>query len=75
MQSLTLAQAKTLPQGGWIYHMTLTNADGSPKRYKVTSVKTWKTRPNEVIIKTKHGLKQFYTINQNQMADFSATAK
>lgn len=53
---------KTVAQYGHIYHKTQKKADGTACSVKVTSVKTWKTRPGEFEIGWKYGLKQYGTI-------------
>ena len=71
---MTLDQAKTLKPGDMIHHVTRKNADGSPMRAKVLSVKTWKTRPTEVLVSVKHGLYDYakfaeYELNQIELGD------
>ena len=61
---MTLSQAKNLHANGYIHHVTKTNADGTPIRAKVTSVKTWKTRPNEVEIRVKRGMYEYATFSE-----------
>ena len=70
---MKLEQAKNLVQGSWIYHDTFKNADGTPQRYKVLSVKTWRTRPNEVLVSVKWGLKGFFKINEDQLDAYTTT--
>lgn len=75
---MTLEEAKNLKQGQIIYAVTDApvfnrkglNADGSKMRYKVTSVKTWKTRPDEVLVKVKHGLYEYAKINEKEIQHF-----
>ena len=58
--SITLAQAKALNPGTTLYHTINENADGTPQRWRVNGVpKTWKTRPNEVRVPIKHGLRDY----------------
>jgi hypothetical protein len=54
---LTIEQAKAL-QSGDVLYVQVTSSLGrtSWKRMRVTSVKTWKTRPNEVRVGLKFGL-------------------
>lgn len=56
---MNINQAKSLKRGDWIHHTSKTNADGTPMRARVTSVKTWKTRPQEVEVRYKRGLKEY----------------
>lgn len=54
---MTKREALSLTPGQWIHSKTLTNADGTPLRAKVNGqVKTWKTRPNDIIIPCKYGM-------------------
>jgi len=46
-----------------LYHKTLKNADGSLRRYKITSLKTWKTR-DDILIGLKRGLYEYHKINK-----------
>jgi hypothetical protein len=62
---LTIPQAKTLVQNSLIFDAARENADGSPKRYRVTSVKTWKTRPDHVRVNLRYGLKQHFSIDHD----------
>ncbi len=39
----------------------IVNADGTPARLKVTSVKTWKRTPDRVEVKVQRGLYEHYT--------------
>lgn len=70
--ALTLEQAKSLTPGTILVYHKAHNADKTLQRWKVIGKpKTWKTRPNEVQISLKHGLRHFATINQNDLEDFS----
>lgn len=53
---ITLDQAKKLAQGQITYHATQRNADGTPARWKVTSVKTWVRQPERVEVRLRYGL-------------------
>jgi hypothetical protein len=64
---LTLDAAKNLKAGQWIYSTISTDSKGNPHRVKVTSVKTWKTRPNEVLIGAKFGLRRYLKISEEQL--------
>ncbi|MEO6566149.1 MAG: hypothetical protein ABIO63_08945 [Casimicrobiaceae bacterium] len=61
---LTIEQAKELKRGVILNHSLGKNADGSPAKYKVTSVKTWKRIPYKIEINVKHGLREYYCFNQ-----------
>jgi len=68
---ITLLEAKNLKSGDYIHHVSKTNADNTPMRAKVTSVKTWKTRPNEVVIGFKRGMYDYGKLNENELNDFA----
>jgi hypothetical protein len=58
--SITLEQAKNLTYGTTLYHVSNRNADGTPQRWKVNGKpQTWKTRPNEVRVPVKNGLRNY----------------
>jgi hypothetical protein len=57
-----------------IHHVTRKNADGSPMRAKVLSVKTWKTRPAKILVSVKRGLRDYakfpeYELDQIELGD------
>lgn len=64
---MDLQSAKLLKTGDTLITPQYSNADGTPQRWKVTSIKTWKTRPTEISIGLKRGLKEYAKINQNQL--------
>jgi hypothetical protein len=64
---MTLEQAKRLAAGSYVHHVTKKNADGTPMRAKVTSVKTWKTRPDEILVNVKHGLRDFASFSEREL--------
>jgi hypothetical protein len=59
VEPLTLATAKGLHAGVTLYSTHYRNADGTSSKARVTSVQTWKTRPGEVRVNWKHGMKIF----------------
>lgn len=75
---MTLNEAKQLKQGQIIYAVPGNvrfnrggrNADGTPLRFKVTSVKTWKTKPDQILIGIKRGLYEYYKINAHTLKAF-----
>ena len=71
--SISLEQAKQLPQGSHIYHKELKNADGTPQKYKVTSVKTWVRKPNSVEVRVKRGLHEHYRLTASDLEHFEIT--
>ena len=62
--AITLEQAKGLKPGAVLNHHYVKNADGTPARYKVTSVKTWKRDPERVHVRVKRGLREFQLFTQ-----------
>ena len=66
---LSTAQAKVLSKTRMLWSASERNADKTPKRYRVTSVKTWKTRPWEFEIGLKYGLNEYEKVsNKNGQA-------
>jgi len=65
---ITLEEAKALQYGDILYHASNRNADGSPQRWKVNGrPRTWKTRPNEVRIPIKHGLRHYDYLEEDSL--------
>ena len=64
---MTLEEAKNLQYHEYVHSTTKKNADGSPMRAKVTSVKTWKTRPNAVEVHVKHGMYDYATFGESEL--------
>lgn len=67
---MRLRDAKRLKSGQHIHHKTLKNSDGTPMRFRVTSVKLWKTRPKEVLIGLKRGMYEYLYITENDIKDY-----
>ena len=67
---MNLSEAKKLNSGDYIYHKIKTNADGTPMRAKLTSVKTWKRSPERIELRYKRGLKEFGVIDEQEIEDF-----
>jgi hypothetical protein len=54
------------------YHVTLKNADGTPARCRRNGkTQTWKTRPVEFRIPVKHGLYDYFNIDQNNCNEWT----
>jgi hypothetical protein len=78
---MTLKEAKQLKQGDIIYaipgkpifNKNGLNADGTPMRFKITSIKTWKTRPDEIRVNVKRGQYEFYIFETEDLTNFSTT--
>ena len=65
---ITLEQAKSLHYRQTLYHMSNRNADGSPQRWRVNgAVKTWKTRPTEVRVPIKYGLRDCDYLTEREL--------
>lgn len=62
---------RTVQQYQTIYHRTVKNADGTAGRAKVTSIKTWKTRPNDFEIGWKHGLRTYGKITPANASEWT----
>lgn len=59
---VTFEEAKKLKRGTILNHSNASpNADGTPARFKVTSVKTWKRDPGRIQIRVQRGLHEHYT--------------
>ena len=60
MPPITLDEAKALTHGDILHHRTNRNADGSAQRWRVNGkVKRWKTRPDEIQVPLKYGLRGY----------------
>jgi hypothetical protein len=64
---MTLSEAKSLKRGMMTHHVWKKNADGSPMRAKVTSVKTWKTKSEAVEVHVKHGMYDYAVFSENEL--------
>ena len=64
---MNIQEAKQLKQGGYIHTPKKFNADGTPMRARVTSVKTWKRSPERVEVRYKRGLYEYGTINEREL--------
>jgi hypothetical protein len=64
---MTAREAKTLVIGSTVHHITKKNADGTPMRAKVLSVKTWKTQPDRVLVSLKHGMRDFAKFDETEV--------
>jgi len=54
---MTIDEAKWLRYGQTIYEIGAYNADGTPRRWRVSgAVQTWKRDPNRVRVPVKHGM-------------------
>ena len=67
MDSMKIEQAKNLKAGDMIHHVSKKNSDGTPMRAIVTSIKTWKTRPDDILVSVKHGLYDYAKFTQDEL--------
>lgn len=66
--------AKVVPhlhQGQIVWHKTHKNADGTAGRVRITSIKRWKTRPDDYLIGWKHGMYEYGTISPRNEAEWT----
>lgn len=71
---ITIEQAKSLKCGITLYHVSARNADGTPLRARVNGVpQTWKTRPDEVRVPMKHGLRNTFQMWHNNLGEWCLT--
>lgn len=66
---MTFGIALTLKPGNYIHHVSRKNADGTPMRAKVTSIKTWKTRPNDIEVHVKHGMYDYAIFDASRLGE------
>ncbi len=64
---MTLIDAKMLQRGDYVQHVSRKNADGTPMRAKVISIKTWKTRPECIDLHLKHGLYDYAVFVEHEL--------
>lgn len=68
---MTLDQAKKLTPGQTLYHISLTNADGTPQRWRVNGkTKTWKRSPERVMVPLARGLYQHAYLTEDNLGNF-----
>ena len=69
---LTLEQAKSLKHGEYVHEVVGKNADGTPRRWRVSGqVKTWKRSPNRVKVPIKHGMYDNHYITEDNLSKLS----
>jgi hypothetical protein len=64
---MNIQTAKTLKVGNRVHHVERKNKDNTPMRARVTSIKTWKTRPDKIEVHLKHGLYEYAIFNENEL--------
>lgn len=62
---MNITEAKNLKKGDYIH------LGNSTKRWKVTFIKTWKTRPNDIRIGIKHGLYAYDSLSWNMLDEWN----
>lgn len=68
MTCITFDAAKKLRHGQILYHTILTNADGSPQKWRVNGkVKTWKKEPDRIEVPLKRGLKEYAILSERDL--------
>lgn len=68
---MNLQEAKNLKQGDIIYHKTRVNADKTPMRAKITSIKRWKRDPDRIEIRYKRGLREFGILTNQDLDEIT----
>ena len=69
-----MISANQITKGQVIYCNQYSNADGSKQRWKVTSIKRWKSTPHRVQIGLKRGLYEYVTISESGLVLFDLEA-
>lgn len=64
---MKLEEAKQLKPGDYIHAPHKFNADGTPMRARVTSVKTWKRSPGRIEIRYKRGLYEYGLFTESEL--------
>jgi len=73
---VTKAVCQKAHSGQLFYSRTLTNADGSPLRVRVSGqCKTWKTRPDEFRIPVKYGMYENGYLTETNADQWGTTCK
>lgn len=67
------ANINNVKQYSVLYHKTLKNADRTPARYRVLSVKTWKKNPR-IVYSLKRGLYEYARVSDSDLSDFQVEA-
>jgi hypothetical protein len=66
-EPLTLEAAKALRKGNYVYAIGFYDSTDEPSRYRVTSIKTWKTRPAQIEVRLKRGLDEYIMLDQTRL--------
>jgi hypothetical protein len=72
---MNINEAKALKNGDMVHHVSRKNADGTPMRARVTSVKTWKTRPDDVEVHVKHGMYDYAVFSAYELHEIERGAQ
>jgi len=74
VESIKMYQAKNLKVGDIVYAIGYYNSDGTAQRFKVQgNPKTWKRNTERVKVTLKRGLKEFVTLTELCLEEFSLT--
>jgi hypothetical protein len=68
---MTLQEAKNLKWGDYIHCPTKFNADKTPMRARITSIKTWKRSPEKIEVHYKRGMYEYGIIRAHELEDFN----
>ena len=72
VNQITLEQAKNLKVGQVVYAIGYYNSNGTAQRFEVQSQsKTWKRNSERVEVTLKRGLKEFVTLTELCIGEFS----
>ena len=72
VEAITLGQAKNLHAGQTVFAIGYYNSDGGTQRFKVQGKpKTWKRNAERVEVTLKRGLKEYITLTELCLEEFS----
>ena len=75
VEAITISQAKNLRAGQTVYAIGYYNSDGTPQRFIVQGKpKTWKRNAERVEVTIKRGLKEYVTLTELCLEEFSLEA-
>jgi len=63
---MTVLEALGLKAGEYVHHVNLKNADGTPMRARVTSVKHWK-KSGRIEVRVRHGLHDYAAFSERDL--------
>lgn len=72
---MNITEALNCKKGQTLFHTSMTNRDGTPKRCRVNGkCKTWKTDPTRYMLPVKAGLYSYGYISPDNEASWSIKA-